>query len=458
MERKTPRRTLLQAGWKIGVNTLGIRLFNTLPSAVPLSKPTEEASLTFLPEFSLEISPRAKNYRQKYLLSCEVASVAKTVLALGIDEEVEDLIFYHFLPVQPNNGDPNTEQRGFIDRQRNPIVDMGVYAPALKEAVEKWSANYPPLTLRFNYLNANEEELKRALSRGHFVIFWATVGLRPSRRIPVQVRTGKTVDIVPGEHTALLTGYNEQGFFVDDVYGGWPRIEFAPTETLIERMRLFGHPALEVLVVDLALQNGDHYFAQNGNAEKNQGYIVKKEIMDFLRRIVDSQRLIGYPKSNFQQAENGNFYQVFDRGVVKKTPAGEITLENIFEVFEKKGIDLSKEQIPDSIRNDGSNGNFEKAKGIRLGWLTDQIIADAYDTNIALFGLPMSKPELFGDKIVQKFQRGVCWYSINPNSSELGKAHWLDVGELVKKYNLFPGLDYTPAQFDFAKYAQEVSR
>jgi uncharacterized protein YvpB len=46
-----------------------------------------------------------------------------------------------------------------------------------------------------------------ALARGQPVIAWIPLDLRPSRRVPTRLATGKVVELVVAEHAVTLYGY-----------------------------------------------------------------------------------------------------------------------------------------------------------------------------------------------------------------------------------------------------------
>ncbi|MGH2461535.1 MAG: endo-1,3-alpha-glucanase family glycosylhydrolase, partial [Chloroflexota bacterium] len=123
---------------------------------------------------------------------------------------------------------------------------------------------------------------------------------------------------------------------------------------------------------------------------------------------------LGYPNS--QRFQQGGFtYQATQGAVLQWRPEyGRALMANTFEWFTNAGKDdylLQVDGIPEPIRDDGSNGNWQVAKQTRLSWLTDDAIKQKYlsagslDQAINLYGLPESKPEQHGPFIVQRFQR-----------------------------------------------------
>ncbi|HZW32252.1 MAG TPA: endo-1,3-alpha-glucanase family glycosylhydrolase [Isosphaeraceae bacterium] len=158
---------------------------------------------------------------------------------------------------------------------------------------------------------------------------------------------------------------------------------------------------------------------------------------------------LGYPSS--QRFQQGGFvYQATQGAVLQWRPElGRAVLANTFEWFTDAGKDdqlLATYGIPRPIRDDGSGGNWEKAKQIRLGWLTDDAIrakflaAGSVDRAIELYGLPMSRPERHGPFIVQRFQRIAFqhWIEAVPGMPPPGSVVRVLAGDILKQTGLIP--------------------
>lgn len=159
---------------------------------------------------------------------------------------------------------------------------------------------------------------------------------------------------------------------------------------------------------------------------------------------------LGYPSSQrFQQG--GLVYQATQGELLQWQPSlGRAVLANVSDWFTNAGLDntlLNADGIPLPIRDDGSNGNWEKAKQTRLSWLTDPAIRQAYvgsgsiDAAIQRYGLPESRPEQHGPFISQRFQRVVFqhWIDNVAGMPPAGSVTRVLLGDLLKQYGLIPG-------------------
>ena len=133
---------------------------------------------------------------------------------------------------------------------------------------------------------------------------------------------------------------------------------------------------------------------------------------------------LGQPASyRFQLAGEAFTYQLTQGALLQWRPeVGGVYLGNTFEMLERAGRDdwlFAAKGIPRPIEDDGSGGNWNRARETRLSWLTNEKIRIKYlsnpnpekidtwnkDRSIELYGLPMSYPERHGPFISQRFQR-----------------------------------------------------
>lgn len=135
---------------------------------------------------------------------------------------------------------------------------------------------------------------------------------------------------------------------------------------------------------------------------------------------------LGHPASYrwvYGNQWDGFTYQLTQGALLQWRPVfGRAYLANTFEILEVSGKDgwlLHTKGIPQPIKDDGSGGDWNRAKEIRLSWLTNEKIRAKYlanpnpdkieawneDRSIELYGLPMSYPERHGPFISQRFQR-----------------------------------------------------
>ncbi|MBI2939612.1 MAG: hypothetical protein HYY04_04170 [Chloroflexi bacterium] len=166
---------------------------------------------------------------------------------------------------------------------------------------------------------------------------------------------------------------------------------------------------------------------------------------------------LGYPISQRYVGPGGFVYQAFQRGVLQWRPeAGVAYLANTFEQLTEAGHDghLAGLGIPEPIRDDGSSGNWPRARAIRLGWLTEPAIRQRFlanpnpsairdwseDRAIELYGLPASRPVRSGPFVVQRFQRISLqlWLESVPGMPSPGSVVGILGGDYLKQLQLIP--------------------
>lgn len=158
---------------------------------------------------------------------------------------------------------------------------------------------------------------------------------------------------------------------------------------------------------------------------------------------------LGYPSTQ-RFLKDGFTYQATQGAVLQWRPElGRAILANDFEWFTDAGRDdwlLTNAGIPKPVSNDGSNGDWNKAKAIRLSWLTDPAIRAKYlsagsvDQAIQLYGLPESLPQQHGPFVVQRFQRIAFqhWTDPVPNMPPVGSVVRILGGDLLKQAGMIP--------------------
>ncbi len=166
---------------------------------------------------------------------------------------------------------------------------------------------------------------------------------------------------------------------------------------------------------------------------------------------------LGYPAS-YRFELDGFTYQVTQRALLQwRSNIGVAYLGNIFEMLEHAGLDqwlLESKGIPLPIKDDGSNGDWNKARETRLSWLTNEQIKAKFlanpnpdaisdwnvDSAINLYGLPMSMPEKHGPFISQRFQRVAfqLWVDEVAGSPAPGTVIGVLAGDLLKEAGLVP--------------------
>ena len=166
---------------------------------------------------------------------------------------------------------------------------------------------------------------------------------------------------------------------------------------------------------------------------------------------------LGHPAS-YRYEQGGFTYQVTQRALLQWRPeVSSAYLGNIFEMLEHAGFDqwlLETKGIPLPIKDDGSGGDWDKARETRLSWLTNEQIKAKYLANpnpdaisdwnearaIELYGLPMSMPERHGPFISQRFQRVAfqLWVDDIAGSPAPGTVIGVLAGDILKEAGLVP--------------------
>jgi plastocyanin len=206
-----------------------------------------------------------------------------------------------------------------------------------------------------------------------------------------------------------------------------------------------------------------HYYTQAGAGAG--GYAIGDD--DGIRFWTAFQQLggtasLGYPASR-RFTLGGFTYQATQAALLQWRPdQGATALGNTFELLQDAGRDAwlrDSKGIPLPIASDGAS-TFEEAVQVRLGWLTEPSIRERYLQNpnpasrsawterdtIALYGLPMSRPERIGPFIAQRFQRIAFqrWVDSVPGMPVPGSVTAVLGGDLLKEAGLIDGLAATP--------------
>ncbi|MBI2909431.1 MAG: C39 family peptidase [Chloroflexi bacterium] len=186
------------------------------------------------------------------------------------------------------------------------------------------------------------------------------------------------------------------------------------------------------------------FFPQTGFFLRNQDGV--NFLAEFNR--LGKVEALGYPTS--RPFEKGGFaHQALQRAILQWRPElGRAVLANVMDELYYLGKDdwLLDRGVPRHFTgDDGSRGDFESAKAMRLSWLTDPAISQAYYDNpdpLNFYGLPSSRPESFGPFITQRFQRGVLqlWVEAVLGMPRPGAVVGALAGELAKEAGLVPEL------------------
>ena len=180
----------------------------------------------------------------------------------------------------------------------------------------------------------------------------------------------------------------------------------------------------------------------------------------------------GYPTSTVFRWASLNWGQLTQKSLIYWDRfEGRLRLANLYEILESSGLDdyLESNGVPRPIADDGAT-THEEAIEIRLGWLENETLRDAYFANpnpgriarwsrgdaIYLRGLPMSRPERMGPFIAQRFQRAVIqlWVEDVPGGQPPGSVTFVNGGDIFKQAGLLPRADsaqpHSPSNLPFA--------
>jgi uncharacterized protein YvpB len=222
-----------------GAVAAGLAAVPSVARAAALPAATAVPAGVVPPVWYIPDNPIARDYRQEYNLSCEVAAFKIVLIHYGFGDVTEELL-QDVLGVDEN---PNRGFRGDYRAMRtNGLQNYGAHAPALARIVGLF-----PVPGRFNAVRlAGLAQVQAALSRNWLALVWIPVGLEPSRRQMVTLSTGEQVSFVPGEHVIALHGYDQGGFYTYDPRPS-PRVPgYVRADALGAGMSLFDLPGLAI--------------------------------------------------------------------------------------------------------------------------------------------------------------------------------------------------------------------
>lgn len=171
--------------------------------------------------------------------------------------------------------------------------------------------------------------------------------------------------------------------------------------------------------------------------------------------------VMGYPSSRPWIGPGGFIYQLTQRALMQWSPhENRVQLANVYEILREAGHDdaLYARSIPRTEPDESTT--LAEARAVRMGWMTDSAItqaflanpieADSVDAAIELHGLPMSYPESFGPFVVQRFQRTALqhWVEAVDGGEPVGTVVLVNSGDHYKELVLGDSAVTTPHAHD----------
>ncbi len=179
---------------------------------------------------SAEVELDVPRYKQAHSLTCESSAASMVANFYRIPLSEEDIS-----KALPRDENPNLGFRGRLDGVPGGLTDYGVYAAPIREVL---AAN----GLEATYVEDGLDGIRRALAREHPVIAWVTYKLRVEQPVEITLSTGQEVKMVNYEHAVVVTGYNQEGFWVNDPFDGreyfYKSTDFARSFGYLDNMAL----------------------------------------------------------------------------------------------------------------------------------------------------------------------------------------------------------------------------
>lgn len=168
---------------------------------------------------------------QSHNLSCESSAASMVAQYHGLSISEADVL--QALPLSDN---PHLGFRGNVDGPIGSIEDYGVYAGPILTFLNNHGLRAWPV-------EGGIDGIKAAIVRGNPVIAWVTYDCMPSTVVETDI-DGQAVLLVPNQHVVVVTGYNAEGVWANDPWGG--QEDFYPFADLQRAMGYFGDMAIEV--------------------------------------------------------------------------------------------------------------------------------------------------------------------------------------------------------------------
>ena len=237
----SPRNSAATAEHLMAVVKLSIPLFTLTPTTTATSVPTATPTPTRTPTPApSRASVPVAGQPQTYNLSCESRSAADLAGFWGVP--VDELEFLYAM------GKSDNPHAGFVGDATLPPGSLppygyGVYTEPVAAALRAYGLDARPA------YGLGLEGLQTELLAGRPVLVWATFGMRPYEPLQWTSSDSQTSTVVPFMHTYIVTGFDEQGFFLLDPYDAsqqhYPIEIFLGSWSILDQMALIVNGPLQ---------------------------------------------------------------------------------------------------------------------------------------------------------------------------------------------------------------------
>lgn len=171
-------------------------------------------------------------FKQTRNLSCESSAASMAAHFYGAPVSEADIF-----AALPRDENPHRGFRGNVDGVHGGLDDYGVYAGPIARVLTD-------LGLPVQSFSGGASEIRAHLRREQLIIAWVTYDLQVQIPREVMLGSGEVVTLLPFEHVLLVTGYNADGFWVNDPYSGTAR--FYVEDEFMRSFAYLGNMALVI--------------------------------------------------------------------------------------------------------------------------------------------------------------------------------------------------------------------
>ena len=169
--------------------------------------------------------------KQGHSLSCESSAAAMAAQYHGVP-----LTEAQVLAALPRAENPYLGFRGNVDGSPGGIEDYGVYSGPILQILSAHG-------LQARSVEGGPEGIKAAIARGNPVLAWITYNCQVSTPVTRTV-DGQVVNLVPYQHTVVITGYDGSGVWANDPWDG--KVDYYAAGEFRRALAYFDDMAIEV--------------------------------------------------------------------------------------------------------------------------------------------------------------------------------------------------------------------